>query len=399
MTRSSYAAHWTLDPGITFLNHGSFGACPARVLEFQNELRVRMERQPVDFFMRELEPKLDDARATLASYLHCNGDDLAFVTNATTGVNAVLRSLTFQAGDELLTTNHAYNACKNALDYVAAKTGARVVVANVPFPLQSSDEVVEAILGKVTAKTRLALIDHVTSPTALVFPIAKIVARLKDRGVDTLVDGAHAPGMLDLDVDAIDAAYYTGNCHKWMCAPKGAAFLHVRRDKQGDIHPLNIGHGRNAKRADRSLFRLEFDWVGTSDPSPYLCIPEAIRVMGSMFQNGAVGVRRHNRELAMQARAVLMKALAQSTAPQPDDMVGSMVALQLPDTNGPTPTSYLSADPLHQTLREHHKIEVPVPLWPSHPKRLIRVSAQVYNALSEYERLAELLEGAVAQRS
>lgn len=397
MTQSPYASHWSLDPSVTFLNHGSFGACPTKVLEFQSEIRRRLERQPVRFFMQELEPKIDGARAALGMYLGCDAEDLAFVPNASTGVNTVLRSLRFEPGDELLTTNHAYNACKNALDYVAELSGARVVVASIPFPIASSDEVVEAIVASVSARTRLALVDHVTSPTALVFPIAKIVSRLKERGVDTLVDGAHAPGMLDLDLSAIDAAYYTGNCHKWMCAPKGAAFLHVRRDKQSAIHPLNISHGRNSTRTDRSRFRLEFDWVGTSDPTAFLCVPEAIRTLASMLPDGSLGVRRHMRDLAMRARAVLGSALNQPVAPQPDDMVGSMVAMPLPDTRGSAPTSYLSADPLQESLRQQHHIEVPVPIWPRHPRRLIRVSAALYNTLGDYERLAEALKESVGQ--
>src|SRR5262245_43669613 len=210
-------AHWTIDPEIRFLNHGSFGACPKPVLAFQQELRARMEREPVLFLAREHERRIDEARAALAPFVGAAVEDIVPVSNATSGVNAVLRSLPFERGDEILVTNMGYNACRNTAELVAERTGARVVIAPVPFPLGGRGEVLERVIGAVTPRTRLALLDHVTSPTGLVFPIADLVAGLRARGVETLVDGAHAPGMVELDLAALDPAYYTGNLHKWVC--------------------------------------------------------------------------------------------------------------------------------------------------------------------------------------
>ena len=227
----------------------------------------------MDFYIRELPDLVAGARAALAAFVGAGGDDLAFIPNATAGVNAVVRSLAFSTGDELLTTDHAYAACKKTLDYAAARAGARVVVAEVPFPLRSEEEVVSAVLSRVTSHTRLALLDHVTSPTALVFPIGRLVAELSARGVDTLVDGAHALAMVPLDLERLGAAYYTANAHKWLCAPKGAAFLHVRKDRQKGLHPVSISHGY---AGGETRFKDEFDWTGTADPTAALCIPDCI---------------------------------------------------------------------------------------------------------------------------
>ncbi len=296
---SEHARHWPLDPRVDFLNHGSYGASPRVVLEAQATWRLQLEQEPVRFLVEQLEPALDAARTAVGTFVGAAPDDLAFITNATTGVNTVLRSLRFESGDELLTTDHEYNAVRNALDYVATRDGASVVVAEVPFPLESAEAVVTAVLGAVTPHTRLAVLDHVTSATALVLPVATLVAALAERGVDTLIDGAHAPGMVELDVAGLGAAYYTGNLHKWVCAPKGAAFLWVRPDRQERIRPLVISHGANSPRDDRSRFRLEFDWLGTGDPSAWLAAPAAIEFGATLLPGGWPALRDRNRQLAL----------------------------------------------------------------------------------------------------
>jgi isopenicillin-N epimerase len=384
-------ALWLLDSRVVFLNHGSFGACPRAVLERQREFQERMERQPVQFLHRELEGLLDASRNALAEFLGADPGNLVFVANATEGVNTVLRSLEFKAGDELLVTDQEYNACRNALNFTAARAGATVAVAAIPFPLKSPDDALEAVLRRVSPRTRLALVDHVTSQTGLVLPLARIVKELAARGIDTLVDGAHAPGMVPLNLREIGAAYYTGNCHKWLCAPKTAGFLHVRADLQKFIHPLSISHGANSPRTDRSRFELEFGWTGTVDPSARLCVAESLRYLGSLLPGGWPQIMARNRELALAARDLLCRAL-NLAAPCPDECIGSLASVPLPDapaTERPAAPLYL--DPLQNRLREKHGIEVPVIYWPAHPKRLLRISAQLYNSLPQYQLLAEAL--------
>jgi isopenicillin-N epimerase len=373
--------HWLLDPTVTFLNHGSFGACPVPVLAAQQQLRDRIERQPLQFFGRDLEGLLDQARQQLAEFVGADADDLAFVPNATTGINTVLRSLRFAPGDELLTTSQEYNACRNALNYVAAQAGVPIKVAPVPFPIASAEEITEAVLRQVSHKTRLVLLDHVVSQTGLVFPIAQLVRELNQRGVATLIDGAHAPGMLPLNLRQLGATYYTGNLHKWACAPKGAAFLYVQPDRQAEIRPLTISHGANATRTDRSRFRLEMDWVGTNDPTAYLCVPVALRFLESLLPGGWPALMQRNHQLAIAARRILCQALA-IALPCPDDLIGSMAVVPLPKG---------SSSALQDALLERYRIEVPVIPFPQAPDRLLRISAQLYNASSQYEWLAQAL--------
>jgi isopenicillin-N epimerase len=416
MPNPEFAQHWLLDSAVTFLNHGSFGACPKPVLTLQSELRERIEREPILFLDGELERRLDAAREPLADFIGADPQDVAFVPNATTGVNTVLRSLDLGPGDEILTTDHEYNACLNTARAIAAETGAALTIAQVPFPLTGVAEVTDAVVGAVTPRTRIALFSHVTSATAVIFPVAQIVAALSDRGVETLIDGAHAPGMVPVDLSALEAAgvtYYTGNCHKWLCAPKGAGFLWVRRDLQARIRPLIVSHAANSPRSDRSYFLQSADWTGTLDPTPYLCVPAAIEFLGRLLPGGWPELMTTNHRLALAARDLLTHTVR--TKPlTPDDMLGSMAAIELPadlEPGRPDPTPGAPAeatypgDPLHDQLFERAAIEVPVYLWPPVPQadrptlRLLRASAQMYNALADYERLAEALNDLVPARA
>jgi isopenicillin-N epimerase len=378
---------WSLDPSITFLNHGSFGACPIAILEYQQTLRAQMEAEPVQFFAMELEPMLDQARQVLAEFVGADPAGLVFVPNATTGVNTVLRSLSLQPGDELLTTNHEYNASRNALDFAAQRSGANVVVVEVPFPIEEPRQFVDAVLGGVSERTRLVLVDHISSQTGLIFPLQELIAALTQRGVEVLVDGAHAPGMVPLNLRELGATYYTGNCHKWMCNPKGAAFLAIAPEKCTQMRPLVISHGANAVRIDRSRFFLEFDWVGTADPTPYLCVPETIRYMGSLLPGGWTELTASNRQKALAAREFLCQAL-KADPPCPPEMIGAMAVLPLPDGK---------VESLKNNLFERFSVEVPIIPWVGLSNRLIRISAQLYNTPTDYDVLARTLVTLLAE--
>ena len=385
-----HARHFALDPSVTFLNHGSFGAAPRAALAAQQALRDRMESQPVQFLARDLESLLDAARAAVGAFVGAPADDLVFVPNATHAVNAVLQSLTLSPGDEVVVTDHGYAACTNAARFAAERAGARVVTARVPFPLRSAGAVVDAVTAALSPRTRLVLVDHVTSPTALVFPVEDLVHVCQRVGVDVLVDGAHAPGMLPLGLRALGAAFYTGNLHKWVCAPKGAAFLHVHPSQRHRVRPPVISHGAGSARTDRSRLSLEFNWTGTHDPTAVLAAPAAIDFMGSLLPGGWDALRAANRALALEARGVLCDALGVA-APAPDDMVGAMVSLPLPPERfAPTPARDPAfEDALQQRLWERHRIEVPVMPWGG--RALLRVSAQAYNHVEQYRGLARAL--------
>ncbi len=371
-----FRQHWGLDPAVEFLNHGSFGACPTAVLKAQALLRDEMEREPMAFFTRTLLGLLNGAREAVAEFVGAEAEDLVFVPNASAGVNAVLRSLRFEPGDEILATNVAY--CRKAVDFVADRIGARVVVADLPFPVGSEDEIAEAVLDKLTARTRIVLLDHVTSTTSVILPIARLVGEIQSRGIDVLVDGAHAPGMIPLSLSKIGAAYYTGNAHKWLCAPKGAAFLHVRRDRHADLHPTVISHGYG-----RGL-HPEFNWTGTGDPTASLCIPEAIRYLGGLVPGGWQDIMARNRALALEARRHLLRTLG-IELPCPDSMIGSMASIPLPAFDDGA-RSQIGPD-LWTWFRERG-----VSAWFSpEPPYILRISAHLYNDIGQFKKLANLL--------
>lgn len=380
---------WQLDPSIDFLNHGSFGATPTAVLGAQRDLQDELEREPVRFLApeRDLEPKLDAVRGVISGLVGADPADIAFVRNATDGVNAVLRSFPLQPGDEVVATDHGYNACTNAARFAAERASATLRVARIPFPIASPDEVLAAIETTFTERTRLLLVDHVTSSTGLVLPIEQIVAAARRRGIRVLVDGAHAPGMVPVDLQQIGADYYTGNHHKWLCAPKTSGFLYVRRALQPEVRPTVISHAANRPRPGRSRFLAEFDWTGTYDPTALLATPASIHFLENLRPGGLGQQMAANRRLAMAAREILVEAL-RIAPPAPPEMIASMVTVPLPSEPDPAAGPL---DSLQVRLFDHYRIEVPVFPGPGEAPRCLRISAQAYNDVSQYRRLADAL--------
>ncbi|MCA9563048.1 MAG: aminotransferase class V-fold PLP-dependent enzyme [Myxococcales bacterium] len=390
VSKTPWREWWSFEDDVLYLNHGSFGACPREVLAQQRIWLEALERQPHDFLLRDMPELWNAMRCAAAEFFGADREGLAFVPNATTGVNAVLRSFPFEPGDEIVVTDHEYNAVRNAVDFVAERAGARVIVVPVPFPLESSEEVVDAVLARVTERTRLVVVDHVTSATGLVMPVEAIIEGLAGSGTDVLVDGAHAPGMLDLNLNELGATYYTGNCHKWLCAPRGAAILYVREDRREQVRPTTISHGANMPTDTISRFHNEFDWPGTFDPTAYLAIKTSIDFFADRFPGAWAGLRQRNRETALEARTILCEALGMQPA-APEDMIGSLVSFPLPAKESPVENSLAVVSPLGDRLWKEHRIELPFFWWPSQPERVFRISVQAYNHLDDYRKLAAVL--------
>ncbi|HSK06245.1 MAG TPA: aminotransferase class V-fold PLP-dependent enzyme [Acidimicrobiia bacterium] len=380
---------WALEPGTRHLNHGSFGAVLEEVLAIQSEWRSRLEANPSRFVFRELQTATDRARDAVAGFVGADPAGVVPVRNATTGVASVLRSVepTLEPGDQLLTTAHDYNAVRQVLRFTAERTGAEVVVAPVPFPVEDPSQVTGAVLDAVTSRTKLAVIDHVTSPTALVYPIQDLVSALEPK-TPVLVDGAHGPGQVPLALDLLGASWYTGNLHKWTCAPKGAAFLNTRSDRIASTVPTVISHGYNAPGlGPEDRYRQLFDWLGTDDFSAWAVVPEALRLVGGMETGGWEAVMKRNHDLVLEGRAVIAAAVG-TTPPAPDEMVGSMASVLLPDGEGPAPLGELSPsmDPLFDA-----GFAALVMNWPQWPRQLLRISAHLYNTPDDYLALAAAL--------
>lgn len=372
-------SEFLLRPDVVFLNHGSFGACPRPVFAEYQRLQRELEEEPVDFLHtgRTLPSRLAAARAELAAFLGARRDDLVFVPNATWGGNVVARSLRLAPGDEVLTTDHEYGAMERAWTFACEKAGARLVRACLPLPLDDPGQAVEAVWRAVTPRTRVLVLSHITSPTALVLPVAELVRRAADRGILSFIDGAHAPGQVPLGLDELGADFYTGNCHKWLLSPKGAGFLHVRRDRQDLVEPLAVSWGWRADQPGPSRFVDEHDWTGTRDPSACLAVPAALAFRRAQDWER---VAARCRALTVEARDLLLTALGTAAPCPPAPWLAQMAAVPLP----PVDAARLGA-----ALRERHRIEVPVTVLNGRP--WLRVSLQAYNSLRDIELLVEAL--------
>lgn len=366
--------HWLLDPDFTFLNHGSFGATPRVVLEAQSAWRKRMEARPVYFHVKEAPAAIRESARVLGDFLGTGGDNIAFVENATTGVNAVLRSFPWRKGDGIVFTSHGYGAVNNAIHYAAERYSLEAVEVQVPFPVNSIDEVVDSVESALSQNTKLLVVDHITSPTGIVLPIERLIALCHARDIHVLIDGAHAPGMIPLSLDSLGADYYTGNCHKWLFAAKGCGFLYARPELQAELRPTVISWGW------REGFTAEFDWTGTKDSTPWLSLPTAVE-----FYNAVEPERRRGYNKALAATAAAMLAEAWNVQlPAPAEMRAHMATLPLPIELPPTKPA---AEAFHNRLFDEHRIEVPI--IPHADRMWIRISAQAYNVIEDYERLAE----------
>ena len=373
---------WLLDPTLHHLNHGSFGAVPAPLMQAQDEWRYAFERDPVGFVERDLLPGLDRAREAWAGLLGSDGDGVVMLRNTTTGVMTALEAVarTLPAGAQIVLTDHAYNSTRIAVEVVAARYELVPVVVALPFPVESAGDITGRVLDAVGPRTGLVVLDLVTSPTALRLPVEQIVAAVGD--VPVLVDAAHGPGMVDMSDGSLrDAAVVVANGHKWLCAPRGSAAMVVRDDWREQVRPLVVSHGwEDGFAPDRSRLHASFDWTGTDDPSPWLTVPAAVGLGDALHPDGWPGVRAANHDLALQARDVLCDALA-IDPPAPDGMLGAMAAVPLAGES----TGML--DPLAAQLREHGFVVAAF----GGARRVLRVSAHRYNSLEEYAALAELL--------
>jgi isopenicillin-N epimerase len=375
---------FVLDPSVVFLNHGSFGACPREVIEAQQRWQLEMERNPVAFLSRRSAGLLAEARAQLGQFLGARSADLVFIPNATTGVNIIARSLALQAGDEVLTTTLEYGACDATWQRVCAPADAAYRRVEIPLPYERG-EVLARLLAGVTPRTRVIYLSHITSATALILPVGEICAAARERGILTVIDGAHAPGQIDLDLDAIGADFYVGNCHKWMCAPKGAAFVHARPEHHDGLHATVTSWGYAEGTASHPAFdsylghtpfERRLQWQGTHDLSAWLAVPAAIDFQR---RHDWPAVRRHCHALALQALQTVTERHGLTPIARDDDWA-QMVAIPVP-----------AQDPLalQRRLFVEHGIEVPVT---SHGERVfVRMSVQGYNAAGDVARLVEAL--------
>lgn len=386
MPMDDLRAEFLLRPDIVFLNHGSFGACPRPVFEEYQRWQLELERQPVEFLGRRFVALMRDARKALAAYVGADANDLVYVPNATTGLNAVARALPLVPGDEVLATDHEYGALDRTWRFICARRGAAYIHQPLPLPVESADSVVEAIWSGVSERTRVLFLSHITSPTALILPVAELVRRAREAGILTVVDGAHAPGQVPLELDALGADFYAANLHKWALAPKGAAFLHARREVQHLLEPLVVSWGWEPEQtalldldaAQTSRFVLQQEWQGTCDPAAYLAAPAAIRFME---ERDWPQIQQRCHALLQEARHAIgaLTGLA-PICPDSGEWYAQMATFPLPAC---------AAAQLKRRLYDEHRVEVPILEWGG--RQFVRVSVQEYNTRADVEGLLEAL--------
>lgn len=383
-----YAHLYNIEPGFTALNHGSFGACPKAVTDYQFSLIKRMESLSTRFFMLELKPLLRDSMTRLAQFINAPYQDVMFVRNATTAANVVINSLPLEKGDQITASDQIYESCKNLLDYTAAKRGITVHYPEIPFSPESDDQIIEAIFSKVTARTKLIFVDHIISNTSMIMPLKKILKKAAELEIEVFVDGAHAPGMIPLDITELQPDYYTGNCHKWLCSPKGAAFLYIKPEKQPSIKPpLISNYFHKGETLPEKLFN-SFYWLGTMDYTSCIAVKKALEHLGSEVDKGWPGIRERNNLLVSEGKDILRRHLSLNEH-TPQQRTGSMVTFKT--RTKAEKNSDTTLDLIYYDLLENHKIEAAFPVSPS-GERLLRISAHLYNKPEDYHNLATALK-------
>ena len=385
--RISEPARFPIRPGITMLNNGSYGLTPAVVRDAQIELQRRLEEDPVRFFKADLEDYNDDTRRAIGAFTRTDPAHIALVPNGTFAVATVLNNLDLSPGDEILVTDHEYMATFNELTKVCRETGAKVVVAKIPFPEVSPEQVVDAVVSGMSERTRIVLISHITSASALVMPVKEIVAAAKERGILTFLDGAHTPGQIDLNIGELDPTWYAASCHKWLACPKGTGFIYASPNQHSGFKPMVLSCRVHETRPERAAYLCDFDYTGTNDYTGNMVIPVAIEHMGAQLPGGWAQLRQRNHDLAIRG-AELICSLLGSEQRVPESMIGTMVSIPIPGTCEP---STLLGEGLWDRLYLNHGIQAPVWDLPGVCDRMVRVSAQLFNTIEDYERLAEAL--------
>jgi isopenicillin-N epimerase len=391
--RAHAPVRWPIEPGLTMLNHGSYGICPEYIHERQSELRRLMDADPIRFFLHHLEELADKSRAALGEFIHADPEDIALVQNATFAVATCLHAIDWRPGDQVLVTDHEYTATLNELERLSRTRGIEVVHAKIPLPVVGPDHIYDTVAGKITDRTRLVITSHITSASALILPVERIVATCRERGIEVLIDGAHGPGQIGLDLRALRPTYYAASCHKWLCTPKGAAFFYADKSVRDRIQPLALSCRVHEKRADRMPFLCDFDYVGTGDYTAALVIPDCIEHLGAQRSGGWAELRAENHAKALAgAKAIRERCELEPTYPEElaGTLTGCMYSLLLPANPDRTrPTRY--ADALHDRIMGEHGIQVPIWTLDAAGARVCRVSAQLYNRAEEYERFGEAL--------
>jgi isopenicillin-N epimerase len=387
---SPLAKHWSLNQNIVYLNHGSFGATPTKVLEKQHQLQLENEASSIEFYIDKLPDLINASKSVLANFVGTSKNNIAFVQNTTTGVNTILNSLATNEGDEWLTTNHAYGACAHAFNHYANKNKCLVNVANINYPITNKFQILESIEKSITPKTTIALIDYVTSASAIIIPIPEIIEMLHSKGIQVIVDAAHCPGMIDINLQQLKPDYLIANCHKWICSPKGSAFIYVAPQHQSMIHPLVISHYNDMAPNSDAHWSNQFMWDGTHDYSAYICVKDALEYMPSIINGGWQTIKTKNHELVWTAATKIANAF-NVDIPAPKEMIGSICNIPMPNGEAPS-RKFHSNVALKNLLFAKYNIEVPVFMFPTAPTQWLRISAQLYNCMDQYDYLLECLK-------